>query len=244
MEKRIRPPHGKRARSPLVPSDGNAVRRPLRCSVQSRWDSARHELLSPGWCGAATVVPSKRQRRVLKQFPLLRLVLTRPHEGELQLLRLVKVLGVVVVVVVAAAASSSSSSSSSSSRCCCWCVLTQTLLLQAFEADDESLTLDQLLQAARAAPPPKPPPEPAPATPPPRPTRTVSGERARLCYEASRAANNSVGVGGASPSCGGSDALGLALDPRTLGPQDRVTVRSSGASPASTVGGSSHSSKC
>ena len=104
MEKRIRPPHGKRARSPLVPSDGNAVRRPLRCSVQSRWDSARHELLSPGWCGAATVVPSKRQRRVLKQFPLLRLVLTRPHEGELQLLRLVKVLGVVVVVVAAAAA--------------------------------------------------------------------------------------------------------------------------------------------
>ena len=202
MEKRIRPPHGKRARSPLVPSDGNAVRRPLRCSVQTRWDSARHELLSPGWCGAATVVPSKRQRRVLKQFPLLRLVLTRPHEGELQLLRLVK----------------------------------------AFEADDESLTLDQLLQAARAAP---PPPEPAPApaaTPPPRPTRTVSGERARLCYEASRAANNSVGVGGASPSGGGSDALGLALDPRTLGPQDRV--RSSGASPASTVGGSSHSSKC
>ena len=140
---------------------------------------------------------------MLKQFPLLRLVLTRPHEGELQLLRLVK----------------------------------------AFEADDESLTLDQLLQAARAAPPPKPPPEPAPATPPHRPTRTVSGERARLCYEASRAANNSVGVGGAStPSCGGSDALGLALDPRTLGPQDRV--RSSGASPASTVGGSSHSSKC
>ena len=138
--------------------------------------------------------------------------------------------------------SGSSSSSSSSSYCCCWCVLTQTLLLQAFEADDESLTLDQLLQAARAAPPPKPPPEPAPATPPHRPTRTVSGERARLCYEASRAANNSVGVGGASPSGGGSDALGLALDPRTLGPQDRV--RSSGASPASTVGGSSHSSKC
>ena len=138
--------------------------------------------------------------------------------------------------------SSSSSSSSCGSYCCCWCVLTQTLLLQAFEADDESLTLDQLLQAARAAPPPKPPPEPAPATPPHRPTRTVSGERARLCYEASRAANNSVGVGGASPSGGGSDALGLALDPRTLGPQDRV--RSSGASPASTVGGSSHSSKC
>ena len=104
MEKRIRPPHGKRARSPLVPSDGNAVRRPLRCSVQTRWDSARHELLSPGWCGAATVVPSKRQRRVLKQFPLLRLVLTRPHEGELQLLRLVKGLGVVVVVVVVVAA--------------------------------------------------------------------------------------------------------------------------------------------
>ena len=75
-----------------MPSDSNAVRRPLRCSVQNRWDSARHELLSPGWCGAATVVPSKRQRRVLKQFPLLRLVLTRPHEGELQLLRLVKVL--------------------------------------------------------------------------------------------------------------------------------------------------------
>jgi hypothetical protein len=193
MEKRVRPPPSKRARSPLVPSDGNAVRRPLRCSVQTRWESARHELLSPGWCGAATVVPSKRQRRVLKQFPLLRLVLTRPHEGELHLLRLVK----------------------------------------AFEADDESLTLEQLLQAARAAP---PPPEAAPApaaTPPPRPTRTVSGERARLCYEASRAANNSVGVGGASG--GGLDAL----DPRTLGPQDRV--RSSVASP---LGEGSHSGKC
>ena len=50
------------------------------------------------------MVPSKRQRRVLKPFPLLRLVLTRPHEAELQLLRLVK----------------------------------------AYEADDESLTLDQL----------------------------------------------------------------------------------------------------
>ena len=36
------------------------------------------------------MVPSKRQRRVLKPFPLLRLVLTRPHEAELQLLRLVK----------------------------------------------------------------------------------------------------------------------------------------------------------
>lgn len=192
MEKRIRPPTGKRARSPLVPSDGNAVRRPLRCSVQTRWDSARHELLSPGWCGAATVVPSKRQRRVLKQFPLLRLVLTRPHEGELQLLRLVK----------------------------------------AFEADDESLTLDQLLQAARAAP---PPPEPA-ATPPPRPTRTVSGERARLCYEASRAANNSVG--GASQRSASGGGLG-ALDPRTLGPQDRV--RSSGASP---LCGDSRSGQC
>ena len=151
MEKRIRPPHGKRARSPLVPSDGNAVRRPSRCSVQNRWDSARHEILSPVWCGAATVVPSKRQRRVLKQFPLLRLVLTRPHEGELQLLRLAK----------------------------------------AYEDDDESLTLDQLLKAARAA---SPPPEPAPASPQPRPMRTVSGGRARLCYELSRAANNSVGA--------------------------------------------------
>ena len=184
MEKRIRPPPGKRARSPLVPGGGNAVRRPLRCSAQTRWVSARHELLSPGWCGAAAVVPSKRQRRVLKPFPLLRLVLTRPHEAELQLLRLVK----------------------------------------AYEADDESLTLDQLLQAAKAAPPPA---EAAPAqaaTPPPRPTRTVSGERARLCYEASRAANISVG---ASPTAGGLDAL---VDPRTLGPLDRV--RSLGASPS------------
>ena len=185
MEKRIRPPPGKRARSPLVPGGGNAVRRPLRCSAQTRWVSARHELLSPGWCGAAAVVPSKRQRRVLKPFPLLRLVLTRPHEAELQLLRLVK----------------------------------------AYEADDESLTLDQLLQAAKAAPPPaEAAPAPA-ATPPPRPTRTVSGERARLCYEASRAAN--ISVGGASPTAGGLDAL---VDPRTLGPLNRV--RSLGASPS------------
>ena len=186
MEKRIRPPPGKRARSPLVPGGGNAVRRQLRCSAQTRWVSARHELLSPGWCGAAAVVPSKRQRRVLKPFPLLRLVLTRPHEAELQLLRLVK----------------------------------------AYEADDESLTLDQLLQAAKAAPPPaEAAPAPA-ATPPPRPMRTVSGERARLCYEASRAANISVGAS-PSPTAGGLDAL---VDPRTLGPLDRV--RSLGASPS------------
>ena len=178
MEKRVRPPPGKRARSPLVPCDGNAVRRPARCSAPHthlRYDSGRHGILSPliVWCGAATVIPIKRQRRVLKPSPLLRLILTRPHEEELQLLRLAK----------------------------------------AFEAGDESLTLDQLLQAAGTASPPAEPPEPAPAPTQPRPTRTVSGERARLCYELSRAANNSVPVGRAlGGNAGGTEALDGAAD--------------------------------
>lgn len=51
--------------------------------------TARHEQLSPVWCTPisceASAAPPKRQRRAVKQpFPLLRLVLTRPHQRGLQ----------------------------------------------------------------------------------------------------------------------------------------------------------------
>jgi len=152
-----------RQRSPLIPSSsGNApARRPRRpaqqhCGEQNMPptpNTARHEQLSPVWCTPisceAAAAPPKRQRRsVRQQFPLLRLVLTRPHQRELQrrmeLHRLVK----------------------------------------AFEADAESLTLDQLLQAAAAASPPasaEPLEEATEAQPSPR--RTISGERARRAFE-------------------------------------------------------------
>lgn len=157
----------RRARSPLVPSDGNVPRRHSssalvrpRCEPS---DTTRHDLLSPAWCNAtvtAAVVPSKRQRRVLKPFPLLRMVLTRPHKEELQLYR----------------------------------------LAQAFAVGEESLTLDQLLRAAGVASSlcSALPEDDAPAPAPSPPMRTVSGNRARLCFEL--AANSTDAMRNASGS--------------------------------------------
>ena len=163
----------RRARSPLAPSDGNIIRsrssRPElglqpRCSPS---ETDRHDLLSPVWYNAATVVPSKRQRRVLKPFPLLRMVLTRPQQEELSLLRLAK----------------------------------------AFAVGDESLTLDQLLKAAGAPSYEEVAPTPAPTPPQSRSRRTVSGDRARLCFERSRAASCSAD-GGSGGSDGFSEPAG------------------------------------